>query len=103
MSRLACDVARGVTSGGATLLMGLAMTVHADTLSGVLVNAYQNNPQRNSQRAVMRQTDETVPQALSGYKSTVSATALLGEQCSSSLSDSGADVCVCRQWRHAPW
>ncbi len=52
-----------------------ALTARADTLNGALVNAYQNNPQLNSQRAVVRATDESVPQALSGYKPTATATA----------------------------
>jgi outer membrane protein len=52
--------------------------VQADTLIGALTNAYQNNPQLNSQRAVVRATDESVPQALSGYRPTVSANALTG-------------------------
>jgi len=46
----------------------------ADTLEQSLVKAYQNNPQLNSQRAVVRETDEGVPQALSGYKPTVRIT-----------------------------
>jgi outer membrane protein len=37
---------------------------------------------------VVRQTDETVPQALSGYRPTLSATALVGEQYTSTLSRS---------------
>ena len=40
----------------------------ADTLDGALVQAYQNNPTLNSQRASVRATDEGVPQALSGYR-----------------------------------
>jgi outer membrane protein len=56
------------------MLVSMALPVQADTLSGALINAYQSNPQLNSQRAVVRQTDETVPQALSGYKPSVSAT-----------------------------
>ena len=42
----------------------------ADTLEGALVQAYQNNPSLNSQRALVRATDEGVPQALSGYRPT---------------------------------
>jgi len=57
------------------ICLAVALTARADTLSGALANAYQNNPQLNSQRAVVRATDESVPQALSGYKPTVSATA----------------------------
>jgi outer membrane protein len=52
----------------------------ADTLLGALAAAYQTNPQLNSQRAIVRQTDEGVPQALSGYRPRVNATANIGEQ-----------------------
>jgi outer membrane protein len=52
----------------------------SDTLDQALMKAYQNNPTLNSQRAVVRQTDELVPQALSGYRPTVSATGSIGEQ-----------------------
>src|SRR5215467_12428335 len=74
------DVARRVTSGGIGLviLSTVALMARADTLNGALTNAYQNNPQLNSQRAVVRQTDESVPQALSGYKPTVAATLQAG-------------------------
>jgi outer membrane protein len=73
---MAGDVARRVTSGGIALViyLSMAVTIRADTLDGALINAYQNNPQLNSQRAVTRETDEQVPQALSGYKPSISAT-----------------------------
>ena len=47
----------------------------ADTLEWALVQAYQNNPSLNAQRASLRAVDENVPQALSGYRPKVSATA----------------------------
>ncbi len=50
----------------------------ADTLEWALVQAYQNNPSLNAQRAVLRATDEAVPQALSGYRPKLSVTALGG-------------------------
>jgi outer membrane protein len=52
----------------------------AETLAGALALAYRNNPQLNAQRAIVRQTDENVPQALSGYRPRVNATAQVGEQ-----------------------
>jgi outer membrane protein len=52
----------------------------ADTLEWALTQAYQNNPQLNSQRAITRQADEGVPQALSGYRPKVAATATAGSQ-----------------------
>ena len=52
----------------------------ADTLEGALVQAYQNNPSLNSQRASVRATDENVPQALSGYRPRVSINGSIGTQ-----------------------
>jgi outer membrane protein len=51
----------------------------ADTLEWALVQAYQNNPSLNAQRAALRATDENVPQALSGYRPKISITANGGE------------------------
>jgi outer membrane protein len=47
----------------------------ADTLEWALVQAYQNNPSLNAQRAALRAIDENVPQALSGYRPKLSITA----------------------------
>ena len=52
----------------------------ADTLQWALVQAYQNNPQINSQRAAVRVTDENVPQALSGYRPRFSLSGSIAEQ-----------------------
>src|SRR5271154_2006775 len=52
----------------------------AETIEAALARAYENNPQLNAQRAIVRQTDETVPQALSGYRPTISATATVGRE-----------------------
>jgi len=72
-----------VSIAGAT---GLLPTAKADTLNFALIQAYQNNPQINSQRAAVRATDEGVPQALSGYRPRVAITANTGEQSLSSTS-----------------
>ena len=61
-------------------LLGGAGPASAATLQWALVQAYQNNPQLNAQRAVVRATDESVPQALSGYRPRLSVTASAGEQ-----------------------
>ncbi len=57
----------------------------AETLESALVQAYQNNPSLNSQRASVRATDESVPQALSGYRPKLNITASGGEQSLSSI------------------
>jgi len=50
----------------------------ADTLEWAIVQAYQNNPSLNAQRAALRAADENVPQALSGYRPKLSLTAAGG-------------------------
>src|ERR1700727_3493862 len=60
-------------------------SARADTLEWALVQAYQNNPSLNAQRASLRATDENVPQALSGYRPKLSVTANGGYDYSSTL------------------
>src|SRR5580704_18533403 len=55
-------------------------SVAAETMESALAKAYQGNPQLNAQRVIVRQNDEGVSQALSGYRPTLSATASVGEQ-----------------------
>ena len=52
----------------------------AETMQSALAKAYENNPQLNAQRAIVRQNDEGVAQALSGYRPTLSANASVGRQ-----------------------
>jgi outer membrane protein len=61
----------------------------AETLEQALRQAYQSNPQLNSQRAILRQTDEGVPQALAGYRPRISATASVGTQTLDTLTKIG--------------
>lgn len=61
----------------------------ADTIEAALVRAYQNNPQLNAQRASVRATDETVPQALSGYRPRVALTGSAGYQYTDTLTTAG--------------
>ena len=60
----------------------------ADTLEWALVQAYQNNPSLNAQRAALRATDENVPQALSGYRPKLSVTGGGGLEYSNTLANS---------------
>jgi outer membrane protein len=73
----------GVGSGVVTTVVAvLALTIgpaSADTMRWALTQAYINNPTLNAQRASVRATDETVPQALSGYRPRVSLSASVGE------------------------
>ena len=82
--RLMGNVLRAYSLAFARLLpfatsLGLgSLAAHADTLEWALVQAYQNNPSLNAQRASLRATDENVPQALSGYRPKLSLTATGG-------------------------
>lgn len=79
---------KGALSAFAVVLTAASSGAFADTLETALVQAYQNNPQINAQRAVVRATDENVPQALSGYRPRVSVTATQGEQYTDSTTKS---------------
>ena len=63
-----------------TIPCASSSTLLAETIESALVNAYQTNPQLNAQRALVRATDENVPQALSGYRPRVGVTATVGPQ-----------------------
>jgi outer membrane protein len=78
-------------AAAAVLLLAFAgpAPVLADTIEAALVRAYQNNPQLNAQRALVRSTDENVPQALSGYRPKVALTASVGEQYTDSNTTQG--------------
>lgn len=52
----------------------------AETLDGALARAYVNNPTLNAQRASLRATDETVSQAMSGYRPRITGSADAGSQ-----------------------
>jgi outer membrane protein len=70
-------------SVGLAALVGLAATLtwpaaQAQTLTEALAEAYNNNPQLLAQRALLRATDEQVPQALSFWRPTVTFTSQVG-------------------------
>jgi outer membrane protein len=64
----------------AATVLRLASPAAAETIEQALARAYANNPQLNAQRAIVRQADEGVPQALSGYRPNVSANASVGRE-----------------------
>ena len=68
-------------------LMGLAVAValplaaadaRAESLDAALAKTYLGNPTLNAARAGQRATDEQVPQALSGWRPTVTVTGTIG-------------------------
>ncbi|ABD07596.1 Type I secretion outer membrane protein, TolC [Rhodopseudomonas palustris HaA2] len=70
----------GLMTAGVVLACLGPAPVLAETIEAALIRAYQTNPQLNAQRASVRSTDESVPQALSGYRPKVSVTASGGYQ-----------------------
>src|SRR5258705_1878865 len=81
MSEVVCW--RNLTGVGAAAIAAAVLfgqPALADTLESALAYAYVNNPQLNSQRALVRATDESVPTALAGYRPRAVATASIGTQ-----------------------
>src|ERR1041384_6847166 len=71
------DAAWGCVIGLAAALV-LAGPAAAQTLTEAFAYAYNNNPQLLAQRALLRATDEQVPQALSNWRPTVNFTGQAG-------------------------
>src|SRR5579872_218964 len=71
---------RLLTSAAVLFALGAVVGARAETLSEALSETYRSNPQLLSERAVVRATDEQVPQALSGWRPTVQATGSIGYQ-----------------------
>jgi len=76
-----------VAAGGATVAVIVAglftalaagSPAAAESLNEALVQAYLNNPTLRAQRAGLRATDESVPQALSGWRPTVTLSGSAG-------------------------
>jgi TolC family type I secretion outer membrane protein len=63
---------------GAVAGLLVAGPVSAQTLTEAFAYAYNTNPQLLAQRALLRSTDETVPQALSNWRPTVNFTGAAG-------------------------
>ena len=73
---LAAGLLAGVSM--ATLTSASLTPAGAETIRESLALAYANNPSLNAARAQLRGVDENVPQALSGWRPTVSAAASAG-------------------------
>ncbi len=70
------------TAGTAIAAFALAavlpLSANALTIEEALARAYEGNPELQSQRASLRSTDESVPQALSGWRPEVSVSGSIG-------------------------
>src|SRR3982074_361026 len=68
-----------IISAAVVMTGGWLSPASAETIEAALARGYRNNPQLNAQRAIVRQTDEGVPQALSGYRPSINANASAGK------------------------
>jgi outer membrane protein len=68
---------------------GFARPASAETLTEALSDAYQYNPQLLAQRALLQATDETVPQALAGWRPTVQFTGSAGREVADTTASTG--------------
>ncbi|MET3352463.1 TolC family outer membrane protein [Xanthobacter autotrophicus] len=66
-------------AGASIIALGMG-SASGQSLDAALAMAYVNNPTLNSQRAGTRAVDEKVPQALSGYRPTLGASASAGPE-----------------------
>ena len=65
---------------GAILAMGIVVSLKAETLFEALAIAYATSPSLQAARAAVRSSDEGVPQALAGWRPTVSLNSSVGLQ-----------------------
>src|SRR5215467_11437414 len=69
---------RGLTALALCSALFAPGSAGAQTLTQALAEAYNTNPQLLAQRAVLRATDEQVPQALANWRPTVNFTGQVG-------------------------
>ncbi len=89
MSRKRCPLVSAALAVALSALVAGSFPAFAQTMESALAQAYQNNPQLSAQRALVRATDEGVPQALAGYRPRLSATANVSAQSTRTVSRSG--------------
>src|SRR5215467_901928 len=69
---------RGLTALALCSALFAPGSAGAQTLTQALAEAYNTNPQLLAQRALLRETDEQVPQALANWRPTVNFTGQMG-------------------------
>ena len=96
--RLGRTINAGLLAG--FLLVVTAVPIEAQTLTDALAEAYNTNPQLLAQRALLRATDEQVPQALSFWRPQVTFTGQVGITTSSLETRPGPEALVNRSVNH---
>lgn len=91
-------ISKSLAGGVALVALAFAMSATgaaAQTMEAALARAYSANPTLNAQRAAVRVTNENVPQALSGYRPRITASADIGA--SITESDTPANATAARR------
>ena len=70
----------GVSLASLTACTSIATPLAADTLREALLATYETNPKLDAERARLRATDESVPQAKAGYRPSAALNADAGRQ-----------------------
>lgn len=85
---------RALAGAAAVLTFGSFVTVSpvsAETIREALASAYRYNPQLDSQRALLRASDEDIARANAGYRPTITGNASVGYQNTNQRPDSLAE------------
>jgi outer membrane protein len=82
-------VRRALGAAAFVAVLAIPRPASAETLESALAQAYRNNPTLNAQRAALRATDESVPQALANYRPRVNWSFDAGVQHYESVTTSG--------------
>ena len=72
-------------SGAFAAVLAASGAAAPQSLTEALAEAYRTNPQLLAQRALLRATDEMVPQALAGWRPTVAFSGQIGFSRSASV------------------
>jgi TolC family type I secretion outer membrane protein len=94
MRRSASRVALSLASASLFAVWAAGAAAQADDLTTALGQAYLGNPTLDSARAQLRSTDEGVPQALSGWRPTVTGQAFAGSEWSHDGSTPGPNQLI---------
>jgi outer membrane protein len=85
-----CGITTSAWVGAIVVALTAAISAPAQTLTDALAEAYNTNPQLLAQRALLRSTDEQVPQALSFWRPQVTFTGQVGMATTSLETQPGA-------------
>ncbi len=91
LTALSQKTGRRYTVAAALVAILLTQPAHAEDLKAALAKAYMSNPTLLAARAGLRATDESLPQALSGWRPTISVDGSVGKEWNNDLTPANFD------------